>query len=128
MPNAVPVNLDAFVLDALKRGGVLARAVEVHHDAIVVQPNACAIPVTVRTRGPPAYMREEDDAAAAAASRSATAFQHLVIKTVDLNVVTFRDDAARDRTRRSFANECAFYRDVVEARSYTGPHTTASAW
>ena len=41
---------------------------------------------------------------------------HLVIKHVDLNNWDFKNDGtARERTRESFAKECAFYRDVVAA-------------
>ena len=41
---------------------------------------------------------------------------HLVMKHVDLNNWDFKNDGtARERTRESFAKECAFYRDVVAA-------------
>ena len=104
----LPDDLEDLVFDALRRANLPTHCVLIHYDAIVVQRKGgvIVVPVAVRTILAPPTDEEAPHAYDT----------HLVIKHVDLNNWDFKNDGtARERTRESFAKECAFYRDVVAA-------------
>ena len=110
LPNKdlLPDDLEDLVFDALRRANLPTHCVLIHYDAIVVQRKGgvIVVPVAVRTILAPPTDEEAPHAYDT----------HLVIKHVDLNNWDFKNDGtARERTRESFAKECAFYRDVVAA-------------
>ena len=47
---------------------------------------------------------------------SYASYMHLILKHVVISDIKFRDDEARERTRTSFACECAFYRKDAQRR------------
>ena len=104
----LPDDLDDLVHDALVRAGLPTHCYKIYEEAIVVQRKGgvIVVPVAVRTIEAPPTDEEAQHAYDT----------HLVIKHVDLNNWDFKNDGtARERTRESFAKECAFYRDVVAA-------------
>lgn len=104
----LPDDLDDLVHDALVRAGLPTHCYKIYEEAIVVQRKGgvIVVPVAVRTIEAPPTDEEAPHAYDT----------HLVIKHVDLNNWDFKNDGtARERTRESFAKECAFYRDVVAA-------------
>ena len=104
----VPEGTEAFVQDALRRCGMRWDRVVVHLDRAIVQANATVVPVTTHDK-----VLTTKDRRGVTVPREVPAIigtRHLVVKLVDLLKTKFRDDEHRERTRASFACECAFYR------------------
>lgn len=117
----IPADLNGFVEDALKRAALLPRAASSHvvtvdADAVVKQANAVVIPCKI-------WDPVRPDGGVG------DWVQHLVIKHVDISAVRYRDDEHRERTRASYACECAFYRvetgKRMETKMRTGSTTAA---
>ena len=98
----------AFVQDALRRCGMRWDRVVVHLDRAIVQANATVVPVTTHDK-----VLTTKDRHGVTVPRDVPAIigtRHLVVKFVHILETTFRDDEHRERTRASYACECAFYR------------------
>ena len=82
--------------------------VVVHLDRAIVQANATVVPVTTHDK-----VLTTKDRHGVTVPREVPAIigtRHLVVKFVHILETTFRDDEHRERTRASYACECAFYR------------------
>ena len=104
----VPDGTGAFVQDALRRCGMRWDRVVVHLDRAIVQANATVVPVTTHDK-----VLTTKDRHGVTVPRDVPAIigtRHLVVKFVHILETTFRDDEHRERTRASYACECAFYR------------------
>jgi len=106
--------------EAVRRAGIRFDTLIVHADRVVVQANACVIPVTTHDK----VITTKDQRGVDVPRKTPLLLgsRHLIVKHVDLNAtsVPFRDAAHRDRTRASFACECAVYRERSRAPGARG--------
>ena len=97
--------------EAVRRAGIRFDTLIVHADRVIVQANTVVIPVTTDDR----VITTKDQRGVEVPRKTPLLLgsRHLIVKHVDLNAtsVPFRDETHRDRTRRSFACECAMYRE-----------------
>lgn len=106
--------------EAVRRAGIRFDTLIVHADRVIVQANTVVIPVTTHDR----VITTKDQRGVEVPRKTPLLLgsRHLIVKHVDLNAtsVPFRDETHRDRTRRSFACECAMYRERSRAPGARG--------
>ena len=120
-------NLEGFVADTLKRAGLMSSSsssssgssgrLEVDNEGVVVQANAVVIPCRI----------VKDGGDGDGDGDGARGVKHLVVKHVDIGGVSYRDDEHRERTRASYARECAFYRSCGKSMSSSTGAADAAA-
>ena len=106
--------------EAVRRAGIRFDTLIVHADRVIVQANSVVIPVTTHDK----VITTKDQRGVEVPRKTPLLLgsRHLIVKHVDLNAtsVPFRDETHRDRTRASFACECAMYRERSRAPGARG--------
>jgi 3'(2'), 5'-bisphosphate nucleotidase len=105
------IAFETLASDAVRRAGISFDTLIVHADRAVIQANTVVIPVTTHD----ARVTTKDQRGVEVPRKRPLLLgsRHLIVKHVDLNAtsVPFRDETHRNRTRSSFACECAMYRE-----------------
>ena len=103
--------LETLAADAVSRAGIRFDTLIVHADRCIVQANTVVIPVT--THDKLLTTKDVKDTNIPRHKPLLLGTRHLIVKHVDLNAtsVPFRDDDHRLRVQKSFACECAMYRE-----------------
>ena len=106
--------------EAVTRSGIRFDTLIVHADRCIVQANTVVIPVT--THDGAVVTKDVRGTSVPRQTPLLTGTRHLIVKHVDLNAtsVPFRDETHRNRTRKSFACECAMYRERTNAPGANG--------
>ena len=112
--------LEQLASEAVRRAGIRFDTLIVHADRVVAQANSRVIPVTTHDK----VITTKDQRGVEVPRKTPLLLgsRHLIVKHVDLNATSapFRDAAHRDRTRASFACECAMYRERSRAPGARG--------
>lgn len=108
----IPEDVHGFIVEACVRAGLPTHDVVVNEGAFVVQAKTVIIPFATQ-------MQESDV--------SYSSYKHLILKHVIISTIKFRDNVTRERTRTSFACECAFYRKDAQRRRDEAKSSSSSS-